>query len=226
MKTSAPDGPVRQVVLGGRPQIGPSQGVGSVKGGQLAPMFQFGIVLLTGITLNEQVFFEFQDEFGREAIPAFVEALNRSTTGYAAVNYRNSIREDDDSVTPLQYVYEAAECRLFYTAETLGSQDDLWRRVGEVAFGGADDACVEGSTGHPSAAGGTDFGGNEVPENAASSFGVSMSESRARSGGRSGSGRLTGGEEAGNEEGDESGAVRAYAPAASLLVAFVMYLLL
>lgn len=221
MKTDAPRGPVRQVVVGGRSQAGPMQGVGGVKGGQLAPMLELGIVLLSGITLSPQTLTDFRDDFGRNTIPEVVEALNRSSTN-AAINYRNSIREDDSSVTPLQYVYEAAECRIFYTPAMLGSQDALWQRVYGVAFGGEDGACVEGSTGHPSAGAGTDFEDVEVPENAASTVGIALSDVS-----NAGSGQISGGADQGSvdEEDEESGAARARVSTAGLLMALVFYLL-
>lgn len=191
MKTSAPNGPARQFVVGGRPQTGPMQGVGGIKGGMLGRMHDVGSVFRTVVELNSSIYAEFEHQFGRETIPGFLEAWNRGAM--AAVNGRNSIREGDESVTPLQYIYEAAECRLFYTADTLRSAHALWRRVAKIAFDGGDDACVEGSTGHPSTAGGTHFADVDVPQNGASSFAIRMSGSNA-----GGVGRNNGGDEGGN----------------------------
>lgn len=204
------------------------QAVGGIKGGQLGQMVQLGVVLLSGITISPASLSSFRDEFGRETIPEVVEALNRSRT-IASVNYRNSIREGDESVTPLQYVYEAAECRIFYTPAMINSQNALWQTVYEVAFGGQDSACVEGSTGHPSAGGGTDYDAASVPENAASSVGLTLSDvSSGGSGGGQGSGGSGGGDRSGDEEDEEeeNSAVRAKASVMGLMVALVMYSLM
>lgn len=45
---------------------------------------------------------------------------------------------------PLQFVYEAASCKLFYTWEDLTSAVGLWDRVAEVTWGRG--RCVKGST--------------------------------------------------------------------------------
>lgn len=62
----------------------------------------------------------------------------------ASVNLRNAYVEDDTE-TPLQFVYEAAECRRFYTLENYFRQESVWRAAAEAMF--RDGGCVEGSTG-------------------------------------------------------------------------------
>jgi hypothetical protein len=183
LKTNAPGGPVRQIALGGRPQTGPMQGVGGVKGGQLGA-FE-GIALLTagGATLTAQSAQTFNSQFGSDVVETALQALDRGVPGAGAVNYRNSIREEDDSLTPLQYLYEAADCRLWYTRDVLVSQQALWQSIAAVAFEGEDGACVEGSTGHPSANAGPDIADVEVPGNAASRFGVTISSESNAGGG-------------------------------------------
>jgi len=74
----------------------------------------------------------------------------------ASVNIRNNIRIGDTSLTPLQFVYEAADCRMWYTVEMLYSQTFLWERGADAAFeyrtengSWSSPFCVAGSTGHP-----------------------------------------------------------------------------
>lgn len=100
---------------------------------------------------------------------------NRSTA--ANFNFLNNIRRGDTSVTPLQFVYEAADCRFFYTAEMLSNVSTIWTRVANMAFGTSLSAqqdwtnnpyCVRGSTGHRSSVSGggsnnTDYAGSAPP---------------------------------------------------------------
>jgi hypothetical protein len=67
----------------------------------------------------------------------------------AKVNTRNNIRRNDTSLTPLHFVYEAADCRLFYTAASLSDQSVVWSAAYDAMWGSA--ACVDGSRDHPSA---------------------------------------------------------------------------
>lgn len=59
-------------------------------------------------------------------------------------NLRNAYKPNDASQTPTQFIYEAANCRLFYTASDLYDMAGLWRRVANVAWGNG--TCVQGST--------------------------------------------------------------------------------
>ncbi|KAM3423555.1 hypothetical protein BST61_g982 [Cercospora zeina] len=184
MKASAP-GTIRSVVVGGRRQEGPMQYAGGVKGGQLTPMAQVGTIVLGALqnaTLSQQL--DFERIFGQQLIVAAIAALSRAyynpegslASLLASINFRNTIREGDSSVTPLQYVYDAASCRLFYTAAMYGSQELLWERVYEAAW--EDGSCVAGSTGHPSANRTTNYDDIEIPENAASTFAIRLSQDR------------------------------------------------
>lgn len=58
-------------------------------------------------------------------------------------NLRNNMHDDDETFTPLQFQYEAANCRLFYTKEDIYDITGLWMRVQSVAWRGQ--PCVEGS---------------------------------------------------------------------------------
>lgn len=66
-------------------------------------------------------------------------------TSVLSVNLRDQIRLGDPM--PLQFKYEAADCRVFYTLGNVFNMSRLWRDTVSAAF---DDAslCVEGSTGY------------------------------------------------------------------------------
>ena len=45
------------------------------------------------------------------------------------VNFQNNIRKGDTSYTPLQFVYEASDCRFFYTPQMIVDQSKVWSQV-------------------------------------------------------------------------------------------------
>ncbi len=83
-------------------------------------------------------------------------ALSRSATPGEGgrVNLINNIRVGDSSITPLHFVYEAADCRIWYTKEMLSDPNFLWNRVASIALNNNgtrfnSPLCIGGSTGQP-----------------------------------------------------------------------------
>jgi hypothetical protein len=87
------------------------------------------------------------------------------------LNIKNGIAEGDETQTPLQFVYDAADCRIWWTAEMLFDVTAIWRKVADVAFGvnGSApfaDGCVAGSTNqNTSLSGDSALEGNGQPAN-------------------------------------------------------------
>ncbi|KAH0292500.1 hypothetical protein KCU62_g2010, partial [Aureobasidium sp. EXF-3399] len=165
----------RSVVVGGRPQTGPMQGVGGVKGSQVQGMFILSTIVtavLAAAPLPDQL--DFITKFGTDLVSATQQALNRASAGgslivKASVNFRNNIRQGDESETPLQHIYEAADCRFFYTPKMYADQAAVWDQAYDSTWGSME--CVEGSTEHPSSVtGGSDITA-EPPEMARNFFG-------------------------------------------------------
>ena len=71
--------------------------------------------------------------------------LNRSIS--SRINFRSSVRADDITQTPLQFVYEPADCRLFYTPAMLANVTAQWVAVAQAGFSLDESNCVKGSTG-------------------------------------------------------------------------------
>lgn len=74
---------------------------------------------------------------------------NRSTANDvyivdAGVNLRDQVRKDDE--TPLQFTYEAADCRIFWTPKTIFNYAALWQYAADAIWSNAT-LCVSGSTG-------------------------------------------------------------------------------
>ena len=164
-------GGVHSIAVGGRPQNGPMQEVGGVKGSQDE---DFMLIVAEGEQIlpyaKPSVLAEAQGTpFANftSAPLAILRAANPLTAG--SLNIKNNIRIGDTSLTPLQFVYEAADCRIWYTAEMLTDPTCLWSRVASIAFNnGTFDSpyCIHGSTKNPtSLSGGLKNGtlGPQVP---------------------------------------------------------------
>ncbi|KAJ5595511.1 Interphotoreceptor retinol-binding [Penicillium hispanicum] len=137
---------VRTITFGGRPAEVPMQGVGGVKGGQ-----SLGINYINGyIQQANQLIQKSANTSSPLLTPSEWKKFNESSPSMASsfawsgnLNLRNEY-DPDDSQTPLQFVYEAAECRLFYTFENYLQQETVWQAAAKAMFGGG--ACVKGST--------------------------------------------------------------------------------
>ncbi|PVH69132.1 hypothetical protein DL98DRAFT_661848 [Cadophora sp. DSE1049] len=152
-------GVVKNIVVGGRPEYKPMQFVGGTKG----PVVEYfinhfdsyisearDIVETFGLDISA---IEGGDDLvngtvGGGVVPIETGKLpfQLSGTEGGGVNIYNAFRVDpkDGSLkgeVPLQFVYEKADCRLFYTKETVLDIEKHWARVAETMWGNG--ACVE-----------------------------------------------------------------------------------
>lgn len=136
---------VKTVTVGGRPQKGPMQSVGGVEGAQvfdLEDIQQLSAAAMALATPQQRA-----DLNGTEtAILAEGYALDRAAVpGTAgAVNGKNAFSHTD-AETPLQFLYQAANCRFFYTKDMIMGPEATWKRAVDAAFNNPDKFCVEGS---------------------------------------------------------------------------------
>jgi hypothetical protein len=56
--------------------------------------------------------------------------------GKYSLNMRDNIPQGDDSQTPLQFVFEPANCRIYYNFMTASHPHKLWEYVADVAWKG------------------------------------------------------------------------------------------
>jgi hypothetical protein len=132
---------VRAIALGGRPTKDIIQAVGGVKGtnsfpwtyilGSVELPFQTQLLHDANYYANETALGDYSD------LPLF------RATNYV-VNARDGIREGDEDETPLHFVYEPADCRVYYTPEMVVDQEAVWKTVADTAFGSGASACVAG----------------------------------------------------------------------------------
>ncbi|KIW13034.1 hypothetical protein PV08_08221 [Exophiala spinifera] len=147
---------VKTIVAGGRPQMGPMQYVGGVKGSLDMPL---------DYVYNQTKYL--YDHAPKEMIERANKTLLKSILDYGSylqlrsvspqalpsVNGQNAISQYDSSETPLQFVTEAADCRIWFQPIHMVNITALWDTVGQQAFGLNDtkpySLCVKGSTNDP-----------------------------------------------------------------------------
>lgn len=165
---------VPSIVVGGRPSTGPMQTSGSTKGSVL-----WGNEFLTSF-LNMWGHVLDSPDVSAQLVSTPFEHLEAFGLlhGHISLNGRNNYRMGDDTETPLQMVYSAADCRIWPTPDMLVNQSHVWSRVADIAFastrkefgaGGGpytSEYCVKDSTDHStSVTGGLKYGelGNQNP---------------------------------------------------------------
>ena len=165
MKTQ---GRVQQVVVGGRPATGPMQGVAGSKGAQVYYFTQLQDFTTTAYSLvEEQADPGAAQRFNQSDVGSLMNArrplmrtayqLESPALSASGVNLRDNVRLNDSSNTPLEFIFEAADCRLFYTADMVRDVSNVWRKVVDARWGpDANAVCVDGSTAHKSALSGGD----------------------------------------------------------------------
>ena len=170
-------GGVKSIAVGGRKQYGPQQPVGGSKGSNdqdLEALLSAASGAYMKSTGNAKTVFEgyIKDGFQEDA----EQLLGRRASWNPAsnVNFQNNIRKGDASATPLMYVYEAANCRFFYTPQMITNQSLVWKMAYDVMWGSG--SCVKDSTGEASAATGysTGYIGSAPPTGAKNFFGANI----------------------------------------------------
>ncbi|KAF9871421.1 peptidase S41 family protein [Colletotrichum karsti] len=136
---------IKTAVIGGRPQTGIMQSIAGVEGAQV---FSFNdltsdakaIVALTPKDKKEEVMKSDVGELARGY------AIKRSTTpkSAGAVNGKNAFSMFD-ARTPLQFLWEPANCRIFYTREMLSKPEKAWQRAVDATWGNPQQFCVANS---------------------------------------------------------------------------------
>ncbi|KAJ5287284.1 hypothetical protein N7478_002970 [Penicillium angulare] len=135
---------VRTIAFGGRPQVGPMQGMGGIKGSMVYDIAEFASVFKEAKKLaNSSALLSDEDlEKWDKYVPIPLDDWS-FTVESARVNIINAFGPDNDHV-PRQYIYEAAECRRFFTFDNTLQQETLWQDAANAMF--YDGECVEGST--------------------------------------------------------------------------------
>jgi hypothetical protein len=139
---------VKYISLGGRPREGITQAVGGVKGTNNFPwtyiqqLAQYAVNNLTAspeeaAKLNSTELGEYWSDvvFDRLAVGSSIN-----------VNFRDGIRDGDETYTPLQFVYEPSDCRILYTKQMTVDATAIWKAAADSTWGGKSH-CIAGDLG-------------------------------------------------------------------------------
>ncbi|KAF9700862.1 hypothetical protein EKO04_000746 [Ascochyta lentis] len=144
-------GAVRTIAVGGRPQEGPMQGVGGTKGAQVFSWDDIQLRMQATYFLGspeQQAQWDKMD-LGKTAFATQLFKRSAYSGGRVAggVNLKDNLRQNDASGTPLEFMYEAADCRMWFTAPMITDVTQLWKGVADRMFKNGTSMCVAGSTG-------------------------------------------------------------------------------
>ncbi|CEJ87193.1 hypothetical protein VHEMI04334 [[Torrubiella] hemipterigena] len=144
-------GGVKSIAVGGRPNTRGMQGVGGTKGSQaldIADIYSF-TSSTDGINKGDR------KEFARYTPLAMQRARG------AGLNARDQIlRGNVEDGLPAQFVYEEADCRLFWTQDMLTNMTSIWKAAASAAFHNGH--CVEGGIVYHNATANTTAPGSSV----------------------------------------------------------------
>ncbi|PYH89215.1 hypothetical protein BO71DRAFT_444721 [Aspergillus ellipticus CBS 707.79] len=129
-------GHVKSIVFGGRPHPGPMQAIGGSKGSQSLGLD--GIVSIGQTAMQYAPTEEIRSRLD-QAFPNY-DRLPFSVSG-TNLNFKSAYRPGED-VVPLQFVYEKADCRRFYTFENVVRPASIWVDAARTVWGGT--GCVGG----------------------------------------------------------------------------------
>ena len=123
---------VRTVAVGGTPQQGPMQAASGSRGQEIYDAEDIDADIAQAISFNDTTTSLFPDRY----VDMYI--------AYLTINIRDQIRQDSD--TPLQFQYDAADCRIFYTTDTFSDYTKLWTYAANAIFSDSK-LCIPGSTG-------------------------------------------------------------------------------
>ena len=121
---------VRTVVVGGRPELGPMQAVGGSRGAQA----------YSTVDIDEDI--EAAEIFNTSVADVLPDRDIGNYINTAQFNIKDAIRKGEDF--PLQFAYEAATCRIFYTQHTIINYENLWNYVIDAIWRNPS-LCIDGS---------------------------------------------------------------------------------
>lgn len=122
------NGGVKSVAFGGRPKAGPMQTIGAIKGAQVLSFD------------NIYTYAQYGKKYNKD--PAAQADFNRyknvtELRFQASVNTRDQIlRENLNDGMPAQFIYEAADCRRYWTAPMIKDVRETWKAAARSAFYG------------------------------------------------------------------------------------------
>jgi hypothetical protein len=137
---------VRTVAVGGRPRAGVMQAIGGIKGSEVLALTDIESMATTAASLLADSISSGSPILSDKNQTRFSEVNPIPLADFpmpigGSLNYLNTYTADDET-TPTQFTYEAANCHIFYTAETLYKPSRTWALAANATWGSAQ--CVGG----------------------------------------------------------------------------------
>ncbi|KAI0411557.1 hypothetical protein F5X98DRAFT_357027 [Xylaria grammica] len=139
-------GGVRSLTFGGRPRSEPMQVIGGVRGSQVYKWSEIASDVAAAIALvndDPSLLTKDQIALANAVWPIPLDEFPL-VVGDGDVNLRSAYQEGADHL-PLQFDYQASDCRLFYTAKNIMDPSSTWADAKAAIWG--DHGCVTNSTG-------------------------------------------------------------------------------
>ncbi|KAK0708468.1 peptidase S41 family protein [Lasiosphaeris hirsuta] len=129
---------IRTIAFGGRPRAGPMQALGAVRGGQYWSLAAIDGHVARARALAGGVLSQAEVNRFEALAPRGVDnmALRLHPGAEGGVNFRNAYGLGSSGEVPLQFVYEPAGCRLFFTAENVVRPESAWWDAAGAVWGG------------------------------------------------------------------------------------------
>jgi hypothetical protein len=129
------------LAMGGRPNDDITQAVGGVKGAN-----NWGFQVVLEYVLDAWAIANDQEKLAWKGteIASFTSYLPwQRASGSPGMNVRDALRKSDKTNTPLHFTYEAADCRMYYTADMVVDITAAWRAAADAKWLGKKQ-CVAG----------------------------------------------------------------------------------
>ncbi|KAI0130801.1 hypothetical protein F4814DRAFT_456784 [Daldinia grandis] len=136
---------VKTVSVGGRPQNTQMQSLGGVEGGQSLGMSDIAQAAFVALSLAGGQS-QGQPQKSDLSVLAEAYAVRRAAdpNSPGGVNFKNNFAPSD-SKTPLQFLYEPANCRFFYTPDMISNPEPVWEYAVAASWTDPGKYCVRGS---------------------------------------------------------------------------------
>jgi len=142
-------GGVQALSFRGHPNRQPMQIMGGIRGSQTLGFDDITAVVSAAKSVYQDTP-EKLEFITKEEIKRFIKVAPRPLEEFpiklrsGQVNILDAYQEGDDDL-PLQFQYQAGDCRLYYTAENIYHPETIWKSAKEAIWGNR--SCVKGSTG-------------------------------------------------------------------------------
>jgi phosphotransferase system IIB component len=138
---------VKTIAFGGRSNKNKIQAIGGVKG---TNNYGWGYIQQLAATAIRIAPEEEKANYNASVLQADIiqnGIITQRSANTPGVNVRDGLAIDDDSGVALQFIYEEADCRLYYTPEMAVDAQSIWKAAADAQWGKSG-KCVSGIPGY------------------------------------------------------------------------------